>query len=262
MLTGMAINIAKLQQSVLASTGSNITALQAYQYAESKADIVKLTKYDSLIAQNKKDLALDSKYQDEVLLSEENSTDEYKERTATVNVYLKNEARPRATLKLIRSNAEKQSSGVPIGSILPWPSNVLPKEGGTWLLCNGQSCALYPELIKVLGKNTVPDYRGIFLRGNGSQASTHYGTVTHASAALGVLQGDAIRNVTGSFPMGVDSWSGYEGVFYQGNHANHLVGDDDGTKNYSTYLNLSRSTPTANEIRPINRSVNWIIRAA
>ena len=70
MLTGMAINIAKLQQSVLASTGSNITALQAYQYAESKADIVRAKKYDELSAQVKKDLA-ESNYQDEVLLSEE-----------------------------------------------------------------------------------------------------------------------------------------------------------------------------------------------
>ena len=124
MLTGMAINIAKLQQSALASTGSNITALQAYQYAESKADIVRAKKYDELSAQVKKDLA-ESNYQDEVLLSEENSTDEYKERTATVNVYLKDEARPRASLKVLRTSVE-QSAGVPIGSILPWPSNVLP----------------------------------------------------------------------------------------------------------------------------------------
>lgn len=261
LLTGAAINLARFQQSVLASSSSNVTALQAYQYAESKADIVKLIKYDELTAQNKKDIA-DSNYQDEVLLSEEVSNDSYKERTATVNVFLKGETRPRATLKLIRSTAEKQSTGVPIGTVLAWPSHTLPIDSGTWLLCNGQSCAAYPELVKVLGKSTVPNYQGIFLRGYGSQVSTHYGTVTHSSAALGELQGDAIRNITGSFPMGVDSWSGYEGVFYQGDHARHLVGDDDGYKNYSTYINLSRGTPTDNEIRPINRSVNWIIRAA
>ncbi|WP_455654322.1 phage tail protein [Phascolarctobacterium sp.] len=261
LLSGVAINLARFQQSVLASSSSNITALQAYQYAESKADIVKLQKYDELTAQSKKEIS-NSSYQDEVLLSEESSIDDHKERTATVNVYLQGELRPRATLKLIRSTAEKQSAGVPIGTVLAWPSHTLPTDGGVWLLCNGQSCALFPELVKVLGKSTVPNYQGVFLRGYGSQVSTHYGTVTHSSAALGDIQGDAIRNVTGSFPMGVDSWSGYEGVFYQGNHPNHLVGDDDGHKSYSTYINLSRGTPTANEIRPINKSVNWIIRAA
>ena len=45
----------------------------------------------------------------------------------------------------------------------------------------------------------VPDYRGIFLRGQGSQTSTHYGTVTHSSAALGQLQGDGIRTIWGTF---------------------------------------------------------------
>ena len=75
MLTGMAINIAKLQQSALASTGSNITALQAYQYAESKADIVKLTKYKLLTAQAKTDIT-GSNYQDEITLSTESTVED------------------------------------------------------------------------------------------------------------------------------------------------------------------------------------------
>ena len=53
---------------------------------------------------------------------------------------------------------------------------------------------VYPELVALVG-SCVPDYRGIFLRGYGSQVSSHYGTVTHASAGLGVLQGDAIREI-------------------------------------------------------------------
>ena len=110
LLTGAAINLARFQQSVLASSSSNITALQAYEYAESKADIIKLTKYDELTAQAKKDLA-ESNYQDEVLVSEETDNDSYKEREVTVNVYVKGEIRPRATLKLIRSTAANDSAG-------------------------------------------------------------------------------------------------------------------------------------------------------
>ena len=172
-------------------------------------------------------------------------------------MYLKDEARPRASLKVLRTSVE-QSAGVPIGSILPWPSNVLPKEGGTWLLCNGQSTAGYPQLSAIVGGH-VPDYRGIFLRGNGSQASTHYGTITHSSAALGIFQGDAIRNITGTVGGNMRPTHG-SGVFYlvsngpQGNKTSYdgaVFGFD-----------ASRVVPTANENRPANRSVNWIIRAA
>jgi len=44
----------------------------------------------------------------------------------------------------------------------------------------------------------VPDLRGMFLRGHGSQASVHWGTVTHQSEALGQIQGDATRRIQGS----------------------------------------------------------------
>ena len=256
LLTGAAINLARFQQSVLASSSSNVAALQAYQYAESKADILRVTKYDSLTAQAKTDLA-ESNYQDEVLISEENTVDEHKERTATVNVYVKGESHPRATLKVIRSSVEP-STGVPIGTILAWPSNILPKDGGVWLLCNGQSTAGYPQLSAIVGSN-VPDYRGIFLRGNGSQISTHYGSVTHSSAALGVLQGDAIRNITGTVGGNMRPTHG-SGVFYL--VSNGPQGNKTSNDGAIFGFDTSRVVPTANEIRPVNRSVNWIIKAA
>ena len=146
-----------------------------------------------------------------MLLSEESSVEEHKERTATINVYLKGDSCPRASLKLIRSSVEKSTG------------------------------------------------RGVFLRGYGSQTSTHYGTVTHSSAALGELQGDAIRNITGSVGGNMRPTSG-SGVFYlisngpQGNKTSY----DGAIFGFDT----SRVVPTANEIRPVNRSVNWIIKAA
>ena len=62
------------------------------------------------------------------------------------------------------------------------------------LLCS----AVYPELFALVGGHT-PDLRGLFLRGHGSHTSTHYGTVTHKSAELGQVQGDAIREIWGAF---------------------------------------------------------------
>ena len=258
----LALANAQVMQASFGGLGSSNIALQAQQYASAKADIIKATAYDDLESQSKKIIQNSNDFWDAVELSpEESYSDEIKQRTATVNIYRGSEPEPRYSLKVLRLSREVKASGVPIGTVIIWPADKDPTEG-TWLLCNGQSCIAYPELVKVLGKINVPNYQGIFLRGYGSQVSTHYGTVTHSSDALGVIQGDTIRNITGSFPMGVDSWSGYEGVFYQGNHSSHLVGDDDGHKNYSTYMNLSRGTPTANEIRPINIAVKYLIRAA
>ena len=56
---------------------------------------------------------------------------------------------------------------------------------------------MYPELVALIGGN-VPNYQGVFLRGYGGQTSYHYGAVGHWSAGLGELQGDAIRNITGT----------------------------------------------------------------
>lgn len=76
------------------------------------------------------------------------------------------------------------SSGVPIGTVITWASNTTPTEGGVWLECNGQSCADYPKLVAVLGKNTVPDYRGRFL-----ETDSITGTVKEAG----------LPNITGGF---------------------------------------------------------------
>ena len=54
--------------------------------------------------------------------------------------------------------------GVPIGTVIHWPSTTLPTG---YHECDGSAFdqALYPELFTVLGKAVVPDLRGQFLRG-------------------------------------------------------------------------------------------------
>ena len=125
----------------------------------------------------------------------------------------------------------KSTGGIPVGTVITWPSNSWPSDADKWLECNGQSIssAVYPELVGVVGSR-VPDYRGIFLRGQGSQTSTHYGTVTHSSAALGQLQGDGIRTIWGTFVGG--DWSGHDnqggssGAFWPAGNAGVQEGDD------------------------------------
>lgn len=77
---------------------------------------------------------------------------------------------------------------VPFGAVIPWPGGAVP-DG--WLECNGQvfNTSQNPKLYAVLGRNTVPDYRGLFLRGwaHGSGAFD-----PDAGRALGSLQNDML----------------------------------------------------------------------
>lgn len=123
---------------------------------------------------------------------------------------------------------------------------------------------VYPELVALVG-SCVPDYRGIFLRGYGSQVSSHYGTVTHASAGLGVLQGDAIREIWGSYPelISPGESSAYGAMAYGASWSDggHATNKTDGWRKRSADFYASRVTPVAGEIRPANRSVKFLIRA-
>ena len=259
----LALANAQTMQAGFNSLGSSSIALQAQQYASAKADIIKATTYDDLEPQSKKIIQNSNDFWDAVELSpEESYSDEIKQRTATVNIYRGSEPEPRYSLKVLRLSREVKASGVPIGTVIIWPADKDPTEG-TWLLCNGQSCIAYPELVKVLGKINVPNYQGIFLRGYGSQVSNHYGAVTHVSAGLGELQGDAIRNIFGSFHVSRRAWNAASGVFYGRtyNAADWSSGNGDNHQHEYTF-DASRVVPTANEIRPANIAVKYLIRAA
>ena len=110
----------------------------------------------------------------------------------------------------------------------------------------------YPELFAVVG-GQVPDLRGLFLRGHGG-----------SSAALGVQQGDAIRNIVGSSPTMTgggryDQTSGAISAhawYYQS--ANTLGGPG---MTYGLNFDASRVVPTAEENRPVNMATRFLIRA-
>lgn len=159
------------------------------------------------------------------------------------------------------------SSGVPVGTIIAWPSSTLPggDDAGKWLECNGQSTEGYPELAAIVG-SSVPDYRGVFLRGLGNQSSTDsYGTINHQSAGLGILQGDAIRNITGAWSgstYGIQTSTAYlSGAFGQKDTGTSTyVGGGAGAANTFDF-NASRVVPTDIENRPVNKAVYYLIRA-
>ena len=126
------------------------------------------------------------------------------------------------------------------------------------------SLPVYPELIALVGSR-VPDYRGIFLRGHGSQVSTHYGTVTHASAGIGELQGDGMREIWGQLsdlPRSRDGEVGQSGsLAFWNEERNQWMNDAGKTPSGAMNFYASRSTPVVGQVRPVNRAVRYLIRA-
>ena len=158
-----ALSLAKVNSIAINSMKANSTALQAYQFADAEAQLVRATDYDSLTAKSKSNIPNSNGFQREVIVSgETNYSDSVKQKTATVKIYKTGESTPRISLDIKRySQNINQSEGVPVGSIIGWVGSNAPT-GGTWLLCNGQSCASYPALKAIVGNN-VPNLSSVIL---------------------------------------------------------------------------------------------------
>ena len=250
----MSIGTAKITQAAINSTGSNKATLQAQQFASSEADLIKSISYIDLTAQSRADIS-DSGFQREVILSAESDySEQIKQKTATINVYKGSESLPRSTIKLTRYSAEQKVSGVPIGTVIAWASSKNPSDG-VWLECNGQSCAAYSELSAVLGKTTVPDYRGRFLEGN---------------QVAGTVKEAGLPNITGQTNCCDGFWSGNNtGALF----ATNRFSDNYSDSRYSPFNNVyhaiaidaSKSNSiygNSTTVQPPSVTVRYFIKAA
>lgn len=160
-----------------------------------------------------------------------------------------------------------------VGFCLPFYGTEAPP--GT-LACDGSEISreAYKELFAVLGTKAgagdgvstfnLPDFRGNFIRCIGGNA-----------AALGVEQGDAIRNITGSFFYRYTSspnaaWllfasaNGESNAFYPQQNglgvsikSTSINADVEG--NGGILFSASRCVPTSAENRPVNVALLWCI---
>lgn len=187
----MGLASAKMSQASLSSTSTNQIATKANSIANSDAELVRATTYNDLSAKTRQAVP-DTGFQHEVTLGNESDYSKgIKQRTVTILVYKGNESTPRVSLPVTRYSTEKEFSGVPIGTVIAWAGSKAPTTNGTWLECNGQSCAAYPALTAVLGKSTVPDYRGRFLE---------------TDITVGIVKEAGLPNITGHF-TGYDNGS-------------------------------------------------------
>lgn len=171
----------------------------------------------------------------------------------------------------------------PAGMIMPFAGPVENIPAG-WLLCDGSAVSRsdYANLYDAIGVcwgtgdgNTtfnLPDLRGMFLRGVSGESGndpdagnrvvlTDNGGNTGNN--VGSYQGDAIRNITGSF-NGVDGYHFINGtttgVFYaQNNNNTYGTGDGDNDNSLISF-DASRVVPVGSDNRPKNVYVTYIIK--
>ena len=147
---------------------------------------------------------------------------------------------------------------IPTGSYLLYSSNTNTPDG--FLRCDGSALdkTAYAALFAVIGytygrsgdKFLLPNFSdGKFMRSIGGNA-----------AALGITQGDAIRNITGWLAVMSNDVRRAEGVFNMGEIMG--TGHNDGTSDpvYKILFDTSRVVPTANENRPYNMAVVVLIK--
>ncbi|WP_196606580.1 phage tail protein [Pectinatus frisingensis] len=268
------------------------TAMQAQQYADVVANTLKLQSIDDIIAKTGGEIALndnnklalntssdsetkhnlsdllgnndswaDWQYNISIADGPANSTsdadDAIVQKIATVRIFKNGDTLPRYSEEVPLSS-QGSNTNVPIGTIIIWPTanwyQDMKAVGGNpdnYLECDGQAvdAANYPKLAKIM--STVPNYQGLFLRGFGGNSET-----------IGQVQSDAIRNITGT----VGYWNDDYGIYTTGVFYTSIVGNTaqlhGGTgEQINTYFDASRVVPTANENRPINTAVIYLIKA-
>ena len=178
-------------------------------------------------------------------------------------------------------------NGVPPGSIVPFAGSVVPHG---WLLCDGRVVgrAAYPKLFEAIGtawgaggagEFTVPDLRGMFLRGlDNSPVTGRSGRDPQGpERGVGSVQAHALQNHTHS------SGSLHAQVSLSGGSLrfNRVIGVPEYTVNVTTANLAISGTPTSvtfgtgiggqvgtssatsgdvPETRPVNAAVNYIIK--
>ncbi|TNH42334.1 phage tail protein [Photorhabdus luminescens] len=158
----------------------------------------------------------------------------------------------------------KTVSEVPVGSPIPWP---LPHPPTGYFTCNGSAFdkLQYPKLAEAYPDGRLPDLRGEFIRGWDDSRGVDGGR------RILTPQGDAIRNIEGSFPgmiapnyhlatRGAIYASQVLGIATDGSFKSLNVSNTDTP--YGFGFLASRVVPVASENRPRNIAFSYIVKAA
>ncbi|OCG45165.1 hypothetical protein A9G28_12880 [Gilliamella sp. Fer1-1] len=149
----------------------------------------------------------------------------------------------------------------PVGIPMPWPTTTPPPG---WMVCNGWGFnrSEYPLLARAYPNGILPELRGEIVRGLDA------GRGVDPDRVILSWQGDAIRNLTGTFGFesaisGATGSANVSGAFYavEDNSRRHLSAGTGGN-NTLVVFDASRQTPVAHEVRQRNVAFLYIVRAA
>jgi microcystin-dependent protein len=175
----------------------------------------------------------------------------------------------------------------PAGVFVPFAGEVENIPSG-WMLCDGSevSRSEYANLYNAIGvcwgtgdgstTFNIPDLRGMFLRGvsgdSGNDADANdrivlYDNGGNTGNQVGSYQGDAIRNITGSFNT-AQRWSPSSWQFATGAFSKDTISGGGMTYEHHKYyegnptiiLNTANVVPVGSDNRPKNVYVNYIIK--
>ncbi|PHM73721.1 tail fiber protein [Xenorhabdus kozodoii] len=148
--------------------------------------------------------------------------------------------------------------GVPIGATIEWQSNARIPDG--FMLNDGRAFDRYQyqELLKIFPSGQLPDDRGLFKRAldSSDRGSRNY----DPGRQLGTIQSDAIRNITGNFGSPTIERGGYGSGAFTSTFSDGGRSAGTGGGSIAFKFDASRVVPTANENRPVNKSVIYITR--
>ncbi|MDR2893512.1 MAG: phage tail protein [Deltaproteobacteria bacterium] len=172
-------------------------------------------------------------------------------------------------------------AGLPVGTVIAWPVATNPPDYASWMECDGRAVdqATYPELYALVGGN-VPDFRGMFLRGVGGkagelgelQAEGVYIDPATARISLAGKMADVAPEERGdsSAEGGMRVSVRSQRVYSIGSVTKTYSGRGSSLSNetLSSYTNgftedipFSISVDGADETRPVNKSVRYLVRA-
>uniref|UniRef100_A0A6C0HB17 Phage tail collar domain-containing protein n=1 Tax=viral metagenome TaxID=1070528 RepID=A0A6C0HB17_9ZZZZ len=229
-------------------------------------------------------------FQEEFLWTSKGTNNIYNVNTGNVAINMATEPLTNLDVSGIVNTSKKYtinyiSIAPPVGSIMAFTVGTSP-DG--WLLCDGTSYGktVYSALYAVIGSTfgvsdtsfNVPNYQGAFLRGTGTNgvysgpslnASQTHATQTHTHTASSVVTdsghthsqytiNDDYNNSGGNaYPGTIPSFAGYDSA---GSKTWNNINSSTTGISVATTISNSTTSVDANETRPYNYGVWWIIK--
>ena len=240
-------SLLQIYGSQFSALSASRKALQAQQFAQSEADLLRNTSYDELdaAAHDRQVITGVSGWMSEVSLEAETTINEVPQRLATVKIYRNSTVTvPDFSLKVPLSSASGGGDAFPEGTILPFIGDVkdIPKK---WRLCDGsngtpdltgrflEGVIVEPKIFKEAGLPNITGSFDVRIANNGYNIQS--GPIIYPTDSTSALQANDYGTNIGVMSFGRTSASGYSGVELNASKSSSIYKDDCTTVQPASY---------------------------